>query len=104
MPMERDRSHTGAGADFRADSVAGDLVYLLEREEILGTGLAGAAADDELGVELPAGGDVPLGGDALVDEGVVVLERRAKALGLESGPDDVLEDALFATDRISDRL
>ena len=61
-------------------------------------------SERHLGNERPRAGEVPRAEDLRGDEGVVVLERRAKALGLESGPDDVLEDALFATDRISDRL
>lgn len=59
---------------------------------VLGAGLAGAAAEDELGGQLPVGGDVPLGGDALVDEGVVVLQVGAEALSLEGGPGGVLQD------------
>lgn len=83
------------------DLSTGDLEGLLERQVVLGAGLAGAAAEDELGGQLPVGGDLPLGGDALVDEGVVVLQVGAEALGLEGGPGGVLQDggAVLGPDR-----
>lgn len=67
-----------------------DLVALLDGLEFLGTGLAAAATEDELGVELPVLGDAPLASDLGVDEGVVVLEVGANTLGVKGGPDDVL--------------
>lgn len=71
-----------------------DLDTLLNRLVLLGVRVGGAAAKDELGVELPAGGDLPGVGDLLVDEGAVVLEVGAEALGLEGGPEEVLLDAV----------
>ena len=50
---------------------AEELGALLDGEERLGAGVAGAAAEDELGVQLPVAGDVPLRRDARVQEGVV---------------------------------
>lgn len=78
-----------------------DLDLLLNGLELLGAGLAGAAADDELRAELPAGGDVPGLGDLGVDQGVVVLEVGAEALDLERAPDGVLQHgaALGGPDR-----
>lgn len=69
-----------------------DLEGLREGQVVLGASLAGTAAEDELGRQLPVGGDFPLGGDALVDEGVVMLEVGAEALGLEGGPGGELQD------------
>lgn len=60
---------------------------LLERLLVLGAGVGvGAAAEDELGAQLPLLGDVPLVLDLAVDDGVVVLQVGAEALGLEAGP------------------
>lgn len=67
------------------------LVLLLKGQEVFGTGLARLATKDQLGSELPVGRDTPLGGDALVDQWVVVLEVGAQTLGLESGPDGELQ-------------
>lgn len=53
---------------------------------VLGTSLASAAAEDELGAQGPLLGHLPLGLDLLVDDGVVVLQVGAEALGLETGP------------------
>ena len=49
-----------------------------------------SAAEDKLGPERPLLGDVPLVLDALVDDGVVVLEVGTEALGLEGHPQGVL--------------
>lgn len=67
-----------------------DLEDLGDGLGLLGAGLAGATAEDELGIELPGGGDLPGLGDLGVDEGVVVLEVGTETLGLESGPDGEL--------------
>lgn len=48
------------------------------------------AAEDELGLELPLEVNVPLVLGALVDDGVVVLQVGAAALGLERAPHHVL--------------
>lgn len=70
---------------------AEDLEALLDGLEVLGASIAGLAAEDELGVELPAVGDAPLAGDLGVDERVVVLQVGAEALGRQGRPDYVLE-------------
>lgn len=70
--------------------LAVDEQPLLERLEGLVAGLAGAAAEDELGLEAPLLGDVPVRLDLLVDDGVVVLQVGAEALGLERDPQGVL--------------
>ena len=67
-----------------------DLEDLTDGLGLLGAGLASAAAKDELGVELPGGGDLPGLGDLGVDQGVIVLEVGTETLGLESGPDGEL--------------
>lgn len=63
-----------------------DLDALLEGLEVLVARLAGAAAEDELSIELPTLGDLPRFGNLLVDEGVVVLQIGAEALELKGGP------------------
>ena len=68
----------------------GDPDPVLDGLEQLLAGLAGPAAEDELGVEGPALGQAPLGADLVVDEGVVVLQAGAEALELEGGPGDEL--------------
>ncbi|KUI71595.1 hypothetical protein VM1G_11752 [Cytospora mali] len=67
------------------------LELALDGGEGLLASLAGLAAEDELGAELPALGDVPLGDDLGVDQGVVVLEVGTETLGLEGGPDGELQ-------------
>lgn len=67
------------------------LELLVHGQEVLGSGLASLSTKNQLGLQLPVGGDLPLGGDAVVDERVVVLEVGAQALGLERGPDSVLQ-------------
>lgn len=67
-----------------------DLDAILEGSELLGASLAGLATEDELGVELPAGGELPGLGDLLVDQGAVVLEVGTKTLSLEGRPEDEL--------------
>ena len=62
-------------------------------ERLLARG-RGGLAEYELRDERPRRREVPGGENLGRDERVVVLERRAEALGLERGPDDVLEDAL----------
>lgn len=57
---------------------------------LLLAGLAGAAAKDQLGPELPGDGNVPALSGLGVDERVVVLQVCAKALGLESDPQRIL--------------
>lgn len=57
-----------------------------QRLLVLGAGLASLAAEDELGAQSPLLGHVPLLLDLAVDDGVVVLEVGAEALGLEAGP------------------
>lgn len=75
-----------------ADLSTEGLDTLVDGDLVLRAGLAGLATEDELGVELPVRGDLPLSGNLLVDQGVVVLEVGADgALGLERGPDDELE-------------
>lgn len=69
------------------------LELLLLRQEILGPGLAGLAAKDKHGRQLPVGGDVPRGGDTLVNKRVVVLQVGTEALGLERGPHGELQHA-----------
>lgn len=64
-----------------------NLEAVLERRESLVAGLAGRGTEDELSVELPRSGDVPLLLDALVDQGAVVLEVGAETFGLKGGPD-----------------
>ena len=66
---------------------AENLEAVLERRKGLLAGLAGRGTEDELGVEFPRSGDVPLLLDALVDQGAVVLEVGAETFGLEGGPD-----------------
>lgn len=68
-----------------------DLEAVLDGELVLGAGLAGAAAEDELGVELPVVGDAPFAGDLGVDQRVVVLKVSTETLGGESGPDRELD-------------
>lgn len=71
---------------------AKDLDALVDGDERLVAGLVALlAAKDELGVELPVRRDVPLRGDLLVDERVVVLQVGAQALGLEGDPQRVLQ-------------
>lgn len=66
----------------------------VDGQEVLGAGLGGAPADDELGVELPAERDAPLGRHALVDQRVVVLQVGPQALGLERRPHRELQHAV----------
>lgn len=51
------------------------------------TSLTFGLAEDELGLEGPGLGDLPLADDLLVDEGVVVLEAGSESLSLKGGPD-----------------
>lgn len=64
-----------------------DEESLLDR--LLGLLASGALglAEDELGLEGPGLGDLPLLADLLVDEGVVVLEVGAEAFLFEGSPD-----------------
>ena len=73
---------------------AKDLVALLKSKVLLGASLASTATEDQLGVELPVGGDLPGLGNLVVNEGVVVLEVGAQALGLKGGPDGVLQNGI----------
>ena len=59
---------------------------LLERLEGLLVGRAGWLAEDKLRLQAPVGGDVPGGGDLLVDQGIVVLEICTEAFLFESSP------------------
>lgn len=63
---------------------------LLEGLELLLSRLAGAAAKDELGSELPLLRNLPLLLGALIHNGVVVLEVGTEALSLQRGPQSVL--------------
>ena len=81
-----------------------DLELLLEGAEFLLTGPGGLAAEDELGLELPAGGDLPLLGDLGVDERVVVLKVGTETLGLESGPESELEHGIGVTGPASESV
>jgi len=69
---------------------------LLDRLELLGSvcdifpGALCVPTKHELGAEVPLLGDVPLGLCLLVDDGVVVLQVAAAALGLQGGPQHVL--------------
>ena len=58
--------------------------------ELLLTRLACASAKDKLAPELPAERDLPVVCSLLVDDGVVMLQVGAKALGLERDPQRIL--------------
>jgi hypothetical protein len=75
--------------------LAKDLDTFLNRFLRLLAGSSLGATEDELGNQMPFGGDVPVLGDGGVDEGVVVLEVCAEAEGFEAGP-DWLEGGLLA--------
>ena len=60
------------------------------RGELLVCGGRSNAAEYELGAQGPAGGDLPLFGHGLVDDGVVVLQVGSDAGGGEGGPHRVL--------------
>jgi len=77
-----------------------DLEDLANGLGLLGAGLAGASTEDELGVELPRGGDLPGLGDLGVGEGVVMLEVGAEAFGFEGGPDGELLERIRVSDSI----
>jgi hypothetical protein len=70
------------GLDLRAVNLKpiGDI------HEGLVAGAGGGRAEDQLGIEFPVLGHVPLLGDLGVDERVVVLQVAAQALGLERRP------------------
>jgi hypothetical protein len=67
--------------------LAKDLEAILERSKGLLERAASGCTKDELGVELPAGGDVPGALDLLVDQRAVVLQVGAEAFRGEGGPD-----------------
>ena len=54
--------------------------------ELLLTRLAGTATKDQLRPQLPLERDAPVLSGLLVDDGVVVLQVGAEALGLERNP------------------
>jgi hypothetical protein len=58
--------------------------------ELLLAWLACAATKDQLTPQLPAQWDVPVRSGLLVDDGVVVLQVGAEALGLERDPQSIL--------------
>jgi hypothetical protein len=58
--------------------------------ELLLARLASAATKDKLRPELPLERDVPVISSLLVDDGVVVLQVGAEALGLKRNPERVL--------------
>ena len=87
--MDKNERWYKSRKDRRLSTVG--LEQLLNRLESLVTGLAGPATKDELGAELPVGGDLPLLGDLGINDGVVVLEVGTETLGLESNPDGELE-------------
>lgn len=58
--------------------------------ELLLAGLARTATEYQLAPELPLGRDLPVVRSLLVDDGVVVLQVCAEALGLESDPQSEL--------------
>lgn len=66
---------------------AEDLVAVLNRSEGLLTGLGVGSTEDQLGIQLPWGGDVPGLGDLLIDKGAVVLKVGTEALRLKGSPD-----------------
>lgn len=67
--------------------LAEHLEAVLDRSEGLVERTTGRGTKDQLGVELPAGRDVPLLLNLLVNQGAVVLEVGTQAFGGESGPD-----------------
>ena len=58
--------------------------------ELLLTWLASLATEYQLSPELPSKRNVPVLSSLLVNDGVVVLQVRAKALGLERNPESIL--------------
>jgi hypothetical protein len=69
------------------NGLAKDLEAVLERSKGLLKRAASGGTKDELGVELPVGGDVPGVLDLLVDQRAVVLQVGAEAFRGEGGPD-----------------
>jgi hypothetical protein len=67
--------------------LAEDLEAVLNRSKSLLSSLGGGNTEDHLGIQLPRGGQAPGLGDLLVNQGAVVLEVGAEALGLKSEPD-----------------
>lgn len=59
---------------------------LFNRLEGLVARTASRSADDQLGLQAPVGRDIPLAGDLVVDQGVVVLQVGTQAFLLQSGP------------------
>jgi hypothetical protein len=58
--------------------------------ELLLAGLTSTATKDQLTPQLPAKGDVPVLGSLLVDDGVIMLQIGAEALGLKGNPQRIL--------------
>ena len=71
-----------------------DLHALIDGLEALLTGRCANTTEDELSVKLPAGGQLPLARNALVDQRVVVLKVGTEALELEGSPGKVLLDGV----------
>ena len=72
---------------------AENLDTLLDRNVLLGGGLALLSTEDELSVESPCGGDLPGLSNLGIDQRVVVLEVGTETFSLESSPEEVLLDS-----------
>lgn len=64
-----------------------NLEAVLNGSELLLAGLGGRSTEDQLGIQLPGGRDVPGLGDLLIDQRAVVLEVSTETLRLKGDPD-----------------
>ena len=74
---------------------AKDLQSLLNRLELLLARLTGGLAEDQLGLELPVGGDAPSACNLLVNERVVMLQVSPETFLFECCPCCIQVSMLF---------